>query len=123
MLFVIRIKRTLSAEVANPEIDEARKKYKQVKKKYIKTKQQYKREKKIRKKDKDKSNKQGKSSVHKKRRPRKLMGSSKKLRKISKHTAHGMYGHINNDSVLESCSYLGYEITRMMHFARNLYFN
>ena len=28
------------------------------------------------------------------------------------HTAHGMYGHINNDSVLESCGYLGYEITK-----------
>ena len=37
MLFVIRIKRTLAAEVANPRIDEARKKYVQVKKKCTKT--------------------------------------------------------------------------------------
>ena len=111
MLFVIRIKRTLSTEVANPGIDEARKKYKKVKKTYLKTKQQYKREKKLTKKNKERNNKQSKLNVHKRRRLRKLVGSSKKLRKISIHTAHGMYGHINNDSVLESCSYLGYEIT------------
>ena len=54
MLFVIRIKRTLSEELATPGIDEARKKYAQVKKKYIKTRRLYKQEKKISKKEKRK---------------------------------------------------------------------
>ena len=38
MLFVIRIKRALSEELATPGVDEARKKYDQVKKKYAKVK-------------------------------------------------------------------------------------
>ena len=54
MLFVIRIKRSLSAEVANPLIDEAQKKYIQVNKKYTKTKNLYKLAKKISKRSKRK---------------------------------------------------------------------
>ena len=49
MLFVIRIRKTLSAELTTSGIDEARKKYMQVKKKYNKTKLMYKREKRLNK--------------------------------------------------------------------------
>ena len=50
--------------------------------------------------------------MHKRKQTKKTIISPKKLRKVSRRSAHGTFSHINNDSVDESSIYLGYEILR-----------
>ena len=45
-------------------------------------------------------------------RSNKKIRNIKKLKKVSRTTAHGLFGHTNNDSVSESSAYLGYVIIR-----------
>ena len=61
---------------------------------------------------KDKKNQKKQPQKSKKYMKKMNKKGSKEIRKISRTTAHGIFGHINNDSVSESCAYLGYKIIR-----------
>lgn len=91
MLFVIKIKRATSQELATPGIDETNGGSRQ--QKLYRGRQ---------KKSKQEKRPQRSTRYTKK----KKTTGSKKLRKITRTTAHGIFGHINNDSVSESCAYL-----------------
>ena len=70
----------------------------------------YKKEQKLSKKE--KRNQKRRLRVHNRKQTKNTITSPKKMRKISRRTAHGIFGHINNDSVNESSSYLEYEVLR-----------
>ena len=97
MLFVIKIKRATSQELATPSIDGTENESKQ---------QQH------QNKRRSKNNQKRQPQKFKKNMKRMNREGSKEIRRISRTTAHGIFGHINNDSVSESCAYLGYKIMR-----------